>query len=140
MELTTKGRSEQITMDLALTLTQVLLAVAMIDVWLLRYDKPLRARGGDAQTMVEEFRLYGLPDWFRNVVRALKLGCAALLIVGLWLDQAALVGGATLVFLMGGAVAMHVKVRDPWLKAVPATFFLLLSGFVAYGHVPDSIA
>jgi hypothetical protein len=119
-----------------LHLVQAFIAIAMLDVWLFRYNRPLRARGGDAQTMVEEFRVYGLPDWFRNLVRALKLGCAALLLVGLAYGPAALVGGSVLVALMAGAVAMHLKVRDPWLKSVPATFFLLLSAFVAYGHWP----
>jgi hypothetical protein len=121
-------------MPTALTVTQLLIAIAMVDVWILRYDKPLRARGGDAQTMVEEFRVYGLPDWFRVLTRALKLGAAALLVVGLAYDWAAFAGGALLVVLMGGAVAMHVKVGDPWLKSLPAAFFLGLSLFVAYAH------
>lgn len=121
-------------METALTVTQLLIAIAMVDVWILRYDKPLRARGGDAQTMVEEFRVYGLPDWFRNLTRVLKLSAAALLVAGLAYDWAAFAGGVLLVGLMGGAVAMHVKVSDPLLKSVPAAFFLALSGFVAYGH------
>ena len=85
------------------TLAQVFIALAMFDVWLLRYDKPQRARGGDAKTMAEEFAVYGLPAWFRNVVRALKLASGTLMIVGIWYDQAAFVAGAMLVLLMGGA-------------------------------------
>ncbi|MEM6672441.1 MAG: DoxX family protein [Planctomycetota bacterium] len=127
-------------MDPTLTIIQLLLAAAMVDVWLLRYDKPLRARGGDAQTMVEEFRVYGLPDWFRSVIRVLKLGCAVLLVVGIWHAGTALIGGTLLAALMAGAVAMHIKVSDPWLKSVPATFFLLLSAYVAYSHWPGGAA
>ncbi|MHC4377274.1 MAG: DoxX family protein [Planctomycetota bacterium] len=121
-------------METALTVAQLFIAIAMVDVWILRYDKPLRARAGDAQTMVEEFRVYGLPDWFRNLTRVLKLSAAALLVLGLRFDWPAFAGGALLVVLMAGAVAMHVKVGDSPLKSVPATFFLALSGFVAYGH------
>ncbi|MEM1178021.1 MAG: DoxX family protein [Acidobacteriota bacterium] len=121
-------------MAVALIAAQVLAAVAMVDVWLLRYDKPLRARGGDAQTMVEEFEVYGLPGWFRNVVRVLKLSAGAMLVFGLWNPLVAFAGGALLAVLMAGAIAMHIKIRDPWLKSVPATFFFLLSGFIAYGH------
>lgn len=106
----------------------------MIDVWILRYDKPLRARGGDAQTMVEEFRVYGLPDWFRVLTRVLKLGSAALIAIGIWYPVSALAGGSLLAVLMAGAVAMHIKVKDAWFKAVPASFFLGLSLFVAYAH------
>ena len=75
---------------------QVFIAVAMFDVWLFRYNRPLRARGGDAKTMVEEFRVYGLPDWLRQLVRVLKLGSAVLMIVGIWYPMAALVSGAGL--------------------------------------------
>ena len=119
---------------------QVLIAIAMVDVWLLRYAKPLRARGGNAQTMEEEFRVYGLPDWFRDLMRFLKLTCAALLVGGIWIPWLALVGGLILSLLMSGAVLMHVKIRDPLLKSVPAAFFLALSLYVVYTHwgVPSS--
>ena len=85
--------------------------------------------------MIEEFRVYGLPDWFRQLTRVLKLGCAVGMIAGIWNPTLAFFAGALLVLLMAGAVAMHVKISDPWLKSVPAGFFLLLSAFVAYGHV-----
>ena len=121
-------------MKLTLQIVQVVVAVAMFDVWLLRYNSPLRARGGDAKTMVEEFRVYGLPDWLRQVVRLLKLGSGALMIAGLWYSPAALVAGGTLVVLMAAAIAMHIKVNDPLYKWLPATLFFLLSCFVTYSH------
>ncbi len=127
-------------METAIVIVQVLIACAMIDVWLLRYDRPLRARGGDAKTMVEEFRVYGLPDGFRRLVRVLKLGCGALLLVGIWIPAVAVAAGALLAVLMAGAIAMHVKVGDPWLKAVPATFFFALCCFVVYANWTVSIA
>ena len=121
-------------MDLLPGMVQVFVAVAMFDVWLLRYDRPLRARGGNAKTMVEEFRVYGLPDWFRQLVRVLKLGSGVLMVVGIWYPPAALVAGLVLVVLMGGAIAMHAKIRDPLLKWMPATLFFLLSCYVVYVH------
>ena len=96
----------------------------MFDVWLIRYDKPQRARGGDAKTMIEEFRVYGLPDWFRNLIRVLKLSFGTLMIVGIWIPTAALVAGSGLAVLMAGAIAMHIKVKDPALKSLPATTLL----------------
>ena len=121
-------------MNLLVTIAQVFIAVAMFDVWLFRYDKPQRARGGEAKTMAEEFAVYGLPAWFRHVIRVLKLGAGTLLVVGIWYEPLALAGGLLLVVLMGGAIAMHVKVRDPLYKSIPATTFFLLSAFVAYAH------
>lgn len=123
-------------MSILPTLAQVFIAIAMYDVWLFRYDKPQRARGGDATTMEEEFAVYGLPAWFRNLVRVLKLLSGTLMVVGIWFDQVAFVAGGMLVVLMGGAIAMHIKVQDPLLKSVPATTFFLLSAYVAYVHRP----
>jgi hypothetical protein len=123
-------------MDPWINVVQAFIAIAMFDVWLLRYDRPQRARGGDAQTMAEEFRVYGLPDWFRNVVRVLKLTAGTLMVVGIWLPQAALVAGIALVILMGGAILMHIKVRDPLFKSIPATTFFVLSGLVMLDHWP----
>ena len=123
-------------MDPWINFVQAFIALAMFDVWLLRYNRPQRARGGDAQTMAEEFRVYGLPDWFRNVVRVLKLTAGTLMVVGIWSAQAALVAGVLLVVLMGGAIAMHIKVRDPLLKSIPATTFFVLSALVAFDHWP----
>ena len=123
-------------MDPWINVVQVFIAVAMFDVWLFRYNRPQRARGGDAQTMAEEFRVYGLPDWFRGVVRVLKLAAGTLMVVGIWSPQAALAAGIALVVLMGGAITMHIKVRDPIYKSIPATTFFVLSGLVMLGHWP----
>ena len=41
----------------------------------------------------------------------------------------ALVAGLVLSLLMSGAVLMHVKIRDPLLKSVPAAFFLALNAY-----------
>jgi di/tricarboxylate transporter len=123
-------------MDPWINVVQVFIAVAMFDVWLFRYNRPQRARGGDAQTMAEEFRVYGLPDWFRNLTRALKLTAGTLMVVGIWFPQAALAAGIALVILMGGAITMHIKVRDPLYKSIPATTFFVLSGLVMLDHWP----
>jgi hypothetical protein len=122
-------------MSILPTLAQIFIAIAMFDVWLLRYDKPQRARGGDAKMMAEEFEVYGLPAWFRNVIRILKLASGTLMLAGIWYDRSALVAGILLAVLMGGAIAMHVKVRDPLYKSIPATTFFLLSAYVAYAHL-----
>ena len=123
-------------MDPWINVVQVFVAVAMFDVWLFRYNRPQRARGGDAQTMEEEFRVYGLPDWFRSLVRVLKLTAGTLMVVGIWSSQAALAAGIALVILMGGAITMHIKVRDPIYKSIPATTFFVLSALVMLDHWP----
>jgi uncharacterized membrane protein YphA (DoxX/SURF4 family) len=121
-------------MNFVLVAVQVFIAIAMFDVWLLRYNRPLRARGGNSQTMPEEFEVYGLPVWLLHLVRVLKLSSGALMIVGVWYSSAAFVAGVALVVLMASAIAMHIKIQDPVYKAMPATLFFLLSCYVAYAN------
>lgn len=115
-----------------LTLSQVFIACAMLDVWLIRYNRPGVFRGGSARTMAEEFRVYGLPDGFRNFIRVSKLTAGALMIAGIWLPILAVIAGVVLAVLMAGAVTMHLKVKDPLYKALPSSTFLILSILVAY--------
>jgi hypothetical protein len=112
----------------------------MFDVSVLRYNRPLLGRRGDAKTRVEEFRVYGgVPHWFCNLVRVLKLSCAALLVIGVWIPMAALLGGLGLVVLMGGAITMHINVRDPILKSVLATGWFLVGIYVVYARWPTGL-
>lgn len=119
-------------MELFLILTQIFIACAMLDVWLIRYNRPGVFRGGEAKTMAEEFEHYGLPVWFRNFIRVSKLSAGAMMIIGIWIPPVAVIAGAGLAVLMAGAVAMHVKVKDPLYKALPSSAFLVLSALVAY--------
>jgi hypothetical protein len=122
-------------MHFIFTLLQVFLAIAMYDVWLFRYRTPGCFRGGDSTTMEEEFKVYGLSDSFRRLVRVLKLSAGTLMVVGIWVDFVALVAGVLLSILMLGAMIMHFKVKDPLYKAFPATSFFLMSLLVAYAHL-----
>jgi len=114
---------------------QLFLAAAMLDVWLFRYRTPGIFRGGDSTTMEEEFRVYGLPDWFRSLIRVLKLTAAVLMIAGIWHPLVAAVAGVWLAVLMAGAMSMHFKVRDPLYKAFPATSFFLMCLVVTWTHL-----
>lgn len=115
---------------------QLFLGIAMYDVWWFRYRTPGIFRGGDSTTMEEEFRVYGLPDWFRNVVRVLKLTAGTLVLTGLFVPWSAFAGGFMLCFLMAGAVCMHIKVKDPLYKAIPSVSFLFMSLWVCATRWP----
>ena len=110
---------------------QVVVALGIYNVWLLRFGKSTNWRGGTARTMKEEFAVYGLPGWFMGVVGFLKLLFATLLIVGLWVPVVTRPAAAGLAVLMAGAVAMHFKVKDPPLRSLPAFVMLVLSLLVA---------
>ena len=114
-------------MDTLSLVFQIIIALGIFNVWLLRFGRSTEWRGGEAQNMKEEFAAYGLPPSFMYFIGALKLTLAAMLVVGIWvptLVQPAAIGMAA---LMVGAIAMHVKVRDAFLRAVPAACMFALS-------------
>ena len=106
---------------------QVVVAVGLLNVWLLRSRMVTSYRGGDARTLREEFATYGLPFWFFAVIGVLKVGAAVALLAALWLPALILPAAAIVFALMLGALAMHAKVKDPPAKSVPAFLMLVMS-------------
>ena len=110
------------------TALQVIVALGLLNVWLVRSRTATAYRGGSAQSLKDEFVTYGLPDWTFYLVGFLKVGLAILLILGIWVTSPEIVRIPALVVagLMVGALAMHVKVKDPLTKSVPALLMLLM--------------
>ena len=106
---------------------QAILALGLLNVWLLRSSKPTSYRGGDAQSLSQEFAAYGLPPAVFYLVGALKIGSAIALLVGLWVPSLVLPAAGVVVGLMLGALAMHAKVKDPAIKSLPAFLMLAMS-------------
>jgi len=109
---------------------QIIVALGLLNVWLLRGGSATEYRGGGAQTLKEEFAEYGLPEWFFYLIGALKVGSALALLIGIWLPVLIQPAAALVVMLMLGAVSMHLKVKDPFKKMVPALLMLLMSGTI----------
>ena len=110
---------------------QLIVALGILNVWLLRSGKATSYRGGGAKNMLEEFKVYGLPFWFFCVIGVLKVSLAIALIVGIWyppITQPAAIGMG---LLMLGAFVMHVKVRDPIKKALPSLTVLAVCVAIA---------
>lgn len=114
------------------SLLQVILALGLLNVWLVRPRSETAYRGGAARSLEEEFGAYGLPGWAFYVVGALKLGIAVVLLAGLWIPSLVPPAAACLVLLMLGAIAMHLKIGDPPIKSLPALLMLALSGSLLY--------
>ncbi len=108
------------------TILQVVVALGLLNVWLVRAQSSTAYRGGSAQSLKEEFATYGLPEWTFYLVGALKIGAAILLIVGIWVPQVILPSAIVVAVLMIGALAMHAKVKDPLTKSLPALMVLLM--------------
>ena len=113
-------------MEYVAPVIQLILGLGILNVWLLRRTKVTPYRGGGSPTLREEFRAYNLPDFFYYIIGALKITAATLLLAGLYFDNLVEIGAILLAALMAGAFAMHLKIRDPLIKAVPSVVLLLL--------------
>lgn len=113
--------------------SQVVIALGLLNVWLLRAGKPSAWRGRDARNMREEFAAYGLPPWFMKLIGFLKVTLALLLLVGIWIPAVTQPAALAVAVLMLGAVVMHFKVGDPIKKSLPALTLLALSLIVLLG-------
>ncbi len=76
--------------------------------------------------MKEEFQAYGLGEPMFYLVGALKILSALGLLIGLWVSWLVLPSAILLGILMVGALVMHLKVRDPFKKALPASALLVI--------------
>jgi DoxX-like family len=111
-------------------LLQIIVGLGLLNVWLVRRRSSTSYRGGNAKTLQEEFATYGLPGFAFYLVGALKIGAALVLIAGLWMALPVQAAAGLVAVLMLGAVAMHVKVGDPLVKALPAVLMLAMSAAI----------
>ena len=118
-------------MELLRIILQVVVGLGILNVWLIRANWATGYRGGDAKTLKEEFATYGLPSWFFYLIGILKILCALAVLAGIWFHPLATLGGAGLAVLMAGAFLMHLKVKDPFSKAIPSLVMLALSLAIA---------
>lgn len=109
---------------------QAIVGLGLLNVWLLRRQSATAYRGGEAKNLKDEFAAYGLPAPMFYIVGGLKIICGLLLLVGFAYPPVVLPAAAVVAVLMMGAVAMHLKVRDPVSKFVPAALMLAMSGAI----------
>ena len=106
-------------MHSVLLVVQVLIALAILNVWLLRRNQPSPWRGGSSANLREEFAVYGL-------------GSAVMTVVGVWRSELTQPAAFVLALFMLSAVAMHVRVSDPAKKSLPAATLLVLCVVVGW--------
>ncbi len=114
-----------------LMVLQLTIAFGLLNVWLVRFNKKTKYRGANAQNMKEEFTAYGLPVWFMYLVGTLKIVVAISLVAVVFVPSYALYIGipalCVLSVLMLGAISMHLKIRDSFIKTLPAILMLVLT-------------
>ena len=95
--------------------------------WLLRLNNPTPFRGGDAITLIDEFKVYGLNDTVFYIVGFVKVITAIFLLMGLFYRKTIVPAAAIIGAIMLVSVYMHFKVQDSFTKHVPALLMLILS-------------
>ena len=123
---------ELITKNQLLTVFQIIIALSVIRVWTMNFNKPSRWRGGGAKNMKEEFIAYGLPSWIMYLVGTLKVVFSIGLIAGLWIPEVIKFSASGIAIMMFFAIVMHVKIKDPISKSIPAIIFLILSLLIIF--------
>lgn len=118
-------------MEYFIIIIKIAIAFSIMNVWLFRINKSTSWRGSNANTMKEEFKAYGLPEWLMYVVGSLKVLFSLGLLVSISYTPIALPSAFGIAFLMFIAILMHIKIGDPIKKSLPAFIFLTLSLIVA---------
>lgn len=121
-------------MDTIIIICQLIIALSILNVWLLRYQKSSQWRAGNAGNMKEEFQHYELPEWVMKATGLAKVTLAILLIAGIWYQSVAAVSAGILAIFMLAAILMHIKVKDPLVKSLPAFSLFVLCSFVLLAY------
>lgn len=82
-----------------------------------------------SKQMVEGFKHYGYPGWFRVFTGLVEIISAVFVIVGIWNETVAAWGGLLIVVTMIGAIITHIKIKDA-VKSMMMPILLLLLGFI----------
>lgn len=120
-------------MDLITKFLQLLVAFGLLNVWLIRSNQKTAYRGSNASSLKSEFAVYGLPLWSFYVIGFIKISAALLLLLGLWITLLVFPSALVVSLMMLGAVCMHIKVRDPLKKCLPALIMLFFSIGICFG-------
>ena len=119
-------------METLLLALKLIVALGILNVWLVRRERSTAYRGQGAQTMREEFAVYGLPGWVYAPTGVVKVGLAGALLTSIWVpavaQPAALVHGA----IMLVAFALHLKVSDPATKSMPSLAVLAMCAGIVW--------
>lgn len=119
-------------LDYIIVALKVIVGLSILNVWLIQPQKNTKWRGGNATTIIEEFKVYGLSKTLYYVIGFLKVSLAILLLASLKFSGLTLYASLGLAVLLLGSILMHIKIKDPLMKSFPAALFLVLNLIIAY--------
>jgi hypothetical protein len=109
----------------------IVVGLTVINVWLFRSNKSTSYRGGDASSLLEEFQVYGLDDYFL-IIGIVKVSLAIMLLLSLYFKKLSFFASSGIAVMMLVAVYMHINVGDELLKSMPASVMLASCLIIAF--------
>lgn len=103
-----------------LILSQIIISFSIVVVWVFRHEN-----------IVLEFKQYGLSNLLRNIVGALKISLATILVLGIWYHEFLFLSSLMMAFLMLCAQFFHFKAKNNWIKFLPSLSLFILCIFIA---------
>jgi hypothetical protein len=107
--------------DIIIEALKIIAAVSVFYVWVVRYDN-----------IKKEFKDYKLPSAFRDFIGIIKISFTVMLQFDD--NNLVVIGSLGIIVLMLGAVATHIKVKNPIKDVVPALTMLSI-GLIIFLHV-----
>ena len=104
---------------------QLIIGVSILFVWLVRSHVPSTFRVGGANNLKEEVLEVGLPIIFYDIMKVVKPMFAFFLIFGLFYNPMTLPSMIFTTIFMSGALWMHIKAKDNFVKVIPALTLLI---------------
>ncbi len=114
-------------MEYVSIILKCIVGLSILNVWLLRKGQSSPWRGGNADSLKQEFQHYGLSETAMNVVGTIKCLLALGLLASIFLPVLEFYSALGIAIMMAGAIGMHLKVGDALKKSFPAFLFLVLS-------------
>ena len=96
---------------------KIVASCSIIFVWFVRYDN-----------IKKEFREYGLPSWFRDIVGILKISFS--LMIHSSNKDIVFIGSLGILVLMFGAVTTHIRMKNNFRKYIASVAMLTITSFI----------
>lgn len=111
---------------------KLMVGLSILNVWLLQPNKATKWRGGEATTIKEEFAIYGLPTFSVYLIGFFKVALALLMIISIYYVELTDISALGLAFFLSGSILMHLKIKDPLFKSLPAAIFLTICLLIVF--------
>jgi len=118
-------------MKLISSILSIVVSLTVMNVWLLRSENSTMYRGGEAQSLFEEFQVYGLEEYFL-IIGIIKVSLAILLFLSLFFKKLRFISSLGIGIMMFAAIIFHFRAGDELIKSMPASIMMLSCLIITY--------